>query len=91
LDSKLVLNTNSEELKKIDFEDFDIFAFNKKVSKDNTLPLIGKYILSTEQYLNIIDSNKLEAFLIKVRMGYLKNPYHNVFNLIVIIIGSTCF
>lgn len=78
LDSKLNFSNNTEELKKIDTPEFDIFEFEKIVSNDSVLPLIGKYILSSEQYHDLIDIKKLDTFLLKVRIGYLKNPYHNV-------------
>ncbi len=76
--SQVFSKTNSEQLKLIDNIDFNIFEFQDKVEKDSVLPLIGKHILSKPEYLDLIDAKKLESFLIRVNMGYLKNPYHNV-------------
>jgi len=77
---KVCINTNQHQelLKKLDKEDFNIFEFEKEVTSDMVLPLIGMQILSLDQFLTCLDSTKLDAFLLNVKMGYLKNPYHNV-------------
>ena len=76
---KVSINTNQHQklLEKLDKEDFNIFEFEKEVTSDMVLPLIGMQILSLDQFLTCLDSTKLDAFLLNVKMGYLKNPYHN--------------
>jgi hypothetical protein len=76
--SSLFSNIKMESLASIEKYDFNIFEFEKEFGTDNILPLIGKYLLHNEIFLDFIDTKKIEAFLLKVRISYLKNPYHNV-------------
>ena len=72
-----IMNRINEEL--LDFESpkFDIFKLEKKVGRDNILPVIATYIFSTLGLFSIIDYVKFEPFIFRVASGYNRNnPYH---------------
>ena len=68
---------NLNELYNIDDKDFDIFHFENKVGRENTLPLIGNYIFNYFNFGEIINKTKFKNWCKKISEGYnRKNPYH---------------
>lgn len=69
--------TNLNILFNIDDKDFDIFEFEANVGKENTLPLIGKYIFNYFNFEEIINQKKYINWCKKIAEGYNRNnPYH---------------
>ena len=69
--------TNLNILFNIDDKDFNIFEFEKNVGKENTLPLIGKYIYNYFNFGDIINQSKYINWCKKITEGYNRNnPYH---------------
>ena len=60
-------NINLNDFYNIDDKDFNIFEFAEEVGKDNTLPLISKYIFNYFNFGDIINISKY---------GYKDNSYH---------------
>ena len=56
--SSSLYETNLNLLFDIDDKDFNIFEFEKKVGKENTLPLIGKYMFDYYNFGEIINQTK---------------------------------
>ena len=68
---------NLNELYNIDDKDFEIFQFENKVGRENTLPLIGNYIFNYFNFGEIINKTKFKNWCKKISEGYnRKNPYH---------------
>ena len=68
---------NLNELFNIDDKNFDIFQFDSKVGRDNTLPLIGKYVFNYFNFGEIINKTKFDNWCKKISEGYIRNnPYH---------------
>ena len=61
----------------IDNKDFDIFEFEKKVGKENTLVLISKYIFNHFNFSEIINQKKYENWCDKIAKGYNRNNYYH--------------
>ena len=69
--------TNLNLLFNIDDKDFNIFEFEKQVGKENTLPLVGKYIFDSFNYGEIINKTKYINWCKKISEGYNRNnSYH---------------
>ena len=68
---------NLNELDNIDDKDFNIFEFVEKVGKENTLPLISKYIFNYFNFGGIINISKYNNWCKKISEGYKNNSYHN--------------
>ena len=69
-------NINLNELYNIDDKDFNIFEFVQKVGKENTLPLISKYIFNYFNFEEIINKSKYINWSKKISEGYKNNSYH---------------
>ena len=70
-------NLNSDVYDNIETENFNIFEFDKKVGRNNILPLIAYYIFNRLGFHDIINYNKYERWVKKIDEGYLRtNPYH---------------
>ena len=68
---------NLNELFNIDDKNFDIFQFDSKVGRDNTLPLIGKYVFNYFNFGEIINKTKFDNWCKKISEGYNRNnSYH---------------
>ena len=68
---------NLYELYNIDDKDFNIFEFEKKVGKENTLPLIGRYIFDYFNFGEIMNKEKFNNWCKKISEGYNRNnSYH---------------
>ena len=62
----------------IDDKNFDIFEFEQKVGKENTLVFISKYIYNYFNFSEIINQNKLDNWCDKIAKGYNRtNFYHH--------------
>ena len=61
----------------IESENFNIFNLEEKIGSENTLPVIGSYILKKYNLLSKINYEKFETFIEEIRKGYNReNPYH---------------
>jgi hypothetical protein len=61
----------------LDDVNFNIFEFEKNVGKENTLPLIGKYIFNYFNFGEIINQVKYNNWCKKIAEGYNRNnSYH---------------
>jgi hypothetical protein len=68
---------NLYELYNLDDKDFNIFEFEQKVGKENTLPLIGKYIFEYFNFGEIMNKGKFNNWCKKISEGYNRNnSYH---------------
>ena len=69
---KIFINLN------IDDKDFNIFDFESKVGKENTLLFIGKYIFNYFKFGEIISQTKYDNWVDKIAKGYNRNnSYHH--------------
>ena len=76
--------------KDIETKDFDIFNFESKVGKENTLYLIGSYIYKKFDFSKIIKEQKFVNWSKKIASGYSRhNPYHT--DLHAADVTQTCF
>ena len=69
--------TALELLKSLDYLDFDIFAYEKAVGRENVLPTITYHVLKRNNLLSYINEKAFWTFIKKVQAGYNPNPYHN--------------
>ena len=70
IDSSLYTNIETQE--------FNIFILEKKIGRENILPLIGYYVFNVFNFNEIIKYNKFEKWSQKISEGYIrKNYYHN--------------
>ena len=63
----------------LDFKspNFDIFKLEKKVGRDNILPVTTTYVFISLNLFSIIDYTKFEPFIFATANGYHReNPYH---------------
>jgi len=77
---KSLVDKYMSDLKMIIDPNFDIFAFQKKVSYINVLPIMGHIVLDTLGLIDkkIISVKKLESFLYTVSKNYRQTTlYHN--------------
>ena len=73
----LLYEENLNELYNIDDKDFNIFEFEQKVGRENTLPLIGKYVFDYFNFGEIINQNKYINWCKRIAEGYNRNnSYH---------------
>ena len=76
--------------KDIETKDFDIFNFESKVGKENTLYLIGSYIYKKFDFSKIIKEQKFVNWSKQIASGYSRhNPYHT--DLHAADVTQTCF
>ena len=62
----------------IDDKNFDIFDFEEKVGKENTLVLVSKYIFNYFNFGEIINQNKYDNWCDRIAKGYKRtNFYHH--------------
>ena len=61
-----MMNRINEELLDFESPNFNIFKLEKKVGRDNILPVIATYIFSTLGLFSIIDYVKFEPFIFRV-------------------------
>jgi hypothetical protein len=62
----------------IENKDFDIFEFDNKVGKENTLLSIGNYIFIKYSFSTVINENKFNNWCRQISAGYTRrNPYHS--------------
>jgi hypothetical protein len=74
---KPLYETKLNILFNLDDINFDIFEFEKNVGKENTLPLIGKYIFNYFNFGEIINQVKYNNWCKKIAEGYNRNnSYH---------------
>ena len=72
-----ILNEINLDTFNIDDKDFDIFEFDKKVGKENTLSLIGNYIFKYFSFEEILNQTKYKNWCQKISEGYNRNnSYH---------------
>ena len=69
IDSNLYLNIETQE--------FNIFNLEKKIGRENILPLIGYYIFNTFNFGLFINYNKFENWCKKISDGYIRNNYYH--------------
>ena len=73
-----IYQKNLKAFVNIDDKNFDIFEFEKKVGKENTLVLVSKYIFNYFNFGEIINQNKFENWCDKIAKGYKRtNFYHH--------------
>ena len=76
-ENKTIDPTNLSSYSSIETKEFDIFNFETKVGKENTLYLIGFYIYKKFDFSKIIKQKKYENWCKKIAAGYSRlNPYH---------------
>ena len=69
---------DSNLYKDIETQKFNIFKLEKKIGRENILPLIGYYVFNYFGFDEIIKYNKFEKWCQKISDGYIrKNYYHN--------------
>ncbi len=75
--SNSLYEENLNELFNIEDKDFNIFEFENKVGKENTLPLISNYIFDYFNFGDVINKEKYINWCKKITEGYNRNnPYH---------------
>ena len=73
-----IYQKNLKAFVNIDDKNFDIFEFEKKVGKENTLVLVSKYIFNYFNFGEIINQNKFDNWCDKIAKGYKRtNFYHH--------------
>ena len=58
-------------------KDFDIFEFNEKVGKENTLELIGRYIFDYFDFGEIMSKSRYDNWCRKISEGYNRNNFYH--------------
>ena len=58
-------------------KDFDIFDFNAKVGRENTLELVGRYIYDYFDFSEIINKTKYNNWCRKISEGYNRNNFYH--------------
>ena len=61
----------------INDKDFDIFDFNEKVGRENTLELMGRYIYDYFDLSEIINKTKYNNWCRKISEGYNRNNFYH--------------
>ena len=72
-----ILNEINLDTFNIDDKDFDIFEFEKKVGKENTLSLIGNYIFKYFSFEEILNHTKYQNWCQKISEGYNRNNFYH--------------
>ena len=72
-----ILNEINLDTFNIDDKDFDIFEFDKKVGKENTLSLIGNYIFKYFSFEEILNHTKYQNWCQKISEGYNRNNFYH--------------
>ena len=62
---------------RINDKDFDIFDFNEKVGRENTLELMGRYIYDYFDLSEIINKTKYNNWCRKISEGYNRNNFYH--------------
>ena len=74
----IVYENNLKNFVNIDDKNFNIFEFENKVGKENTLLLIGKYISNYFKFGEVINQANYDNWVEKIAKGYnRKNHYHH--------------
>ena len=73
----IILNEINLDTFNIDDKDFDIFEFDKKVGKENTLSLIGNYIFKYFSFEEILNHTKYQNWCQKISEGYNRNNFYH--------------
>ena len=69
---------DSNLYKNIETQEFNIFHLEKKIGRENILPLIGYHVFNSFNFGEIIKFDKFENWCKKISDGYIrKNYYHN--------------
>ena len=68
---------NSDLYKNIETQEFNIFNLEKKIGRENILPLIGYYIFNAFGFDEIIKYYKFEKWCQKISEGYIRNNYYH--------------
>ena len=75
---KNIYEQNVNNFVNIDDKNFDIFEFENKVGKQNTLLLIGRYIFNYFKFGDVVNQIKYDNWVDKIAKGYnRKNFYHH--------------
>ena len=61
----------------INDKDFDIFDFNEKVGRENTLELMGRYIYDYFDFSEIMSKTKYNNWCRKISEGYNRNNFYH--------------
>jgi hypothetical protein len=61
----------------INDKDFDIFDFNEKVGRENTLELIGRFIYDYFEFWEIVNKTKYNCWCRKISEGYNRNNFYH--------------
>ena len=73
-----IYKLNLKNFINIDDKNFDIFEFENKVGKQNTLVLIGKYIFNYFKFGEVVSQTNYDNWVDKITKGYnRKNYYHH--------------
>ena len=73
-----IYEKNLKNFINIDDKNFNIFEFESKVGKENTLLLIGKYIFNYFKFGDIVNQAKYDNWVEKIGKGYIRNnSYHH--------------
>ena len=88
--NKELLQLNIKNNSIIESKEFDVFEFDNRVGKENTLLLIGNYIFVKYSFSTIINEDKFNNWCRKIALGYTRrNPYHS--DLHAADVAQTCF
>jgi len=69
---------NEDIMDSINKKDFDIFKYEKELGRDNILSSLTFQIFFNFDLYTLINLEKMENFIFKIRDGYVKtNPYHH--------------
>ena len=72
-----IYQKNLNNFANIENKNFDIFDFEKKVGKENTLVLISRYIFNYFNFSEIINQKKYDNWCDKIAKGYNRNNYYH--------------
>jgi len=80
VDNKLeLIDFGDDHLSLIEDKDFDIFALENKVGKENILTVLGTYIFMEQGLYSCVSYQNFENFLKEIAKGYIReDPFHTV-------------
>ena len=74
---KNIYEQNINNFVNIDDKDFNIFEFENKVGKQNTLLLISKYIFNYFKFGEIVNQTKYDNWVNRITKGYNRNNFYH--------------
>ena len=72
-----IYEKNLKNFINIDDKNFNIFEFESKVGKENTLLLVGKYIFNYFKFGEVVNQTKYDNWVEKIAKGYNRNNFYH--------------